>query len=482
MNPDKTISLVEETWNQSIIPNLCRYITIPCKSPAFDPNWETSGYLDQALELVQAWCLSQDIPGLTLSIERLPGRTPVLLIEIPGQIQQTILMYGHLDKQPEMEGWREDLSPWKPVIEHDRLYGRGGADDGYAVFSSLTAIKALQAQNIPHARCVILIETCEESGSYDLPFYLDHLEARLGEPNLVICLDSGCGNYDQFWCTTSLRGIVVGVLTVQILSEGVHSGAAGGIVPSSFRLLRQLLSRLEDEKTGLILTPELFVDIPHDRLLESEKVANALGEEVWSKYPWQQGAQPSSLSHNELILNNTWRPALAYTGVDGIPRLADAGNVLRPYTALKLSVRIPPGCDPQQAVISLQKILETDPPHGAKVTFECQQAASGWNAPKMDEWLVKALDSASETYFHKPVLYWGEGGTIPFMYMLGHKFPRTQFVITGVLGPHSNAHGPNEFLDIPMAKKLTCSIADVVAAHYKQFAELTQNLSSCNNS
>ncbi len=468
MNPEKIRNFVETTWNQSIIPTLCQYIEIPCKSPAFDPNWQENGHIAKAIELVSAWCQGQDIRGMQLKIHQLPGRTPLLLLDIPGQLAETVVLYGHIDKQPEMTGWHEGLGPWKSVIKEDRLYGRGGGDDGYAVFSSLTAIKALQEQNIPHARCLVLIEACEESGSFDLPYYIDHLKDEIVEPSLVIGLDSGCGNYEQLWCTTSLRGLILGMLRVEVLEEGVHSGAAGGVVPSSFRIIRQLLSRIEDENTGQLLLDDLQVPIPEVRKDEAKQVAKILAERVWTDYPWVEGGRPLDVPVEQLVLTRTWQSSLSITGVEGIPKIEDAGNVLRPKTSFMLSLRIPPNCDPVRAADSLKKVLEENPPHGAKISFEVKQATAGWNAPETAAWLTKAIHTASMTYFDQPSVYWGEGGTIPFIYMLGNKFPNTQFVITGVLGPGSNAHGPNEFLDIPMAKKLTCCVAELLYAHAQQ--------------
>ena len=212
--------------------------------------------MEKVVEQFAAWCRNQDIKGMRLDVIRLPERTPLIYIDIPGDIENTVLLYGHLDKQPEMSGWAKGFGPWKPVLKNNKLYGRGGADDGYAIFTSLLAIKILEAQNIPRARCVVIIEACEESGSYDLPFYIDHLKDKLGKPELVICLDSGCGNYDQLWSTTSLRGLVGGELKIEVLDEGIHSGDASGIVPSSFRLLRQILDRIEDPVSGQILVKD----------------------------------------------------------------------------------------------------------------------------------------------------------------------------------------------------------------------------------
>lgn len=467
MDLNTTRQFVETAWTEQIIPTLQEYLTIPNQSPLYDPNWNTNGYLDQATDLIATWIRSQNVPGLTLDVERLPGRTPLLFIEIPGDAQETVLLYGHLDKQPPMDGWHAGLGPWKPVLKDGKLYGRGGADDGYSAFASLTAIQALKQQGISHARFVIIIEACEESGSTDLPHYIEALKERIGTPSLVVCLDSGCGNYDQLWVTCSLRGLLNGVLTISTLTEGVHSGAASGIVPSTFRILRQLLSRLEDEKTGEILPREFYAQIPEARVQQTVAAAHVLGESVYSEFPFQPRVVPVAPDFAQSLLNRTWRPQLAITGAAGLPPLDNSGNVLRPVTAVKVSLRIPPLVDAEAATVFLKHLFENDPPYGAKITFEPEQTAYGWNAPALEPWLESSLKQASRDFFGKEACYWGEGGTIPFMAMLGEKFPRAQFVITGVLGPRSNAHGPNEFLDIATGKRLTCCVARVLADHFQ---------------
>ncbi|MBS0214770.1 MAG: M20 family metallopeptidase [Proteobacteria bacterium] len=470
MDIAKLKAFVGNKWDADIVPQLVRYIAIPNKSPMFDADWQAHGYMDQAVSLMETWARAQDLPGMQVEVVRLEGRTPLIFLDIPAQGEGSgddcVLLYGHLDKQPEMTGWDDDLGPWKPVLKGDRLYGRGGADDGYAIFGSLTAILALREQNVPHARCVVMIEACEESGSYDLPAYVDHLAPRIGKPSLVVCLDSGCGNYDQLWCTTSLRGLAGGNLRVDVLHEGVHSGDASGIVPSSFRILRELLDRVDDEKTGKIRLDGLFVDVPAERKAQAAKVAEVLGDEVWNKFPFMDGMTPMAGDNTERVLNRTWRPALSITGADGMPPLSSAGNVLRPFTSVKLSLRLPPTLDGTAAGNLLRDTLLKDPPNGAKVSFELEKSSAGWNAPALAPWLEQAIDAASQASFGKPAMYMGEGGSIPFMGMLGEKFPGAQFMITGVLGPHSNAHGPNEFLHIPMGKGVTACVAQVVAAHY----------------
>lgn len=462
--PDATERIATQ-WNDDIVPRLVDYIRVPAKSPHFDPAWEANGHIEQVIRLAERWVRAQPIAGLEVEIVRLPGRTPVLLFEVPGDDSRTVLLYGHLDKQPEMVGWRDDGGPWTPIIDNGRLYGRGGADDGYAVFAALSALGALSAQGIAHARCVGLIETCEESGSYDLPAYLDALKPRLGNVDLVIGLDSGCGDYDRLWMTTSLRGLASGTLTVEVLSEGVHSGDASGVVPSSFRVARALLDRLEDSATGAIRPSDFHAPIPDERVAQATAAAGIMGNVVFTKYPFSHGTRPMIDDGAQALLNRTWRPALSVIGADGLPAIANAGNVLRPKTALELSLRLPPTIDGNAATAAMKELFEADPPHGARVTFEAAQGATGWNAPATKRWLADAMDSASRAVYGKPMAAMGEGGTIPFMAMLGQRFPDAQFVITGVLGPKSNAHGPNEFLDIEYAKRLTVCVAHVIERH-----------------
>ncbi len=477
LNAAQALDQVSRQWDADIVRQLTDYIAIPAKSPGFDPDWAAHGYIDTVLRNTAQWIEAQKVEGLTLEIVRLPGRTPVLFFEVAATRAasagsgQTVLMYGHLDKQPEFTGWRSDLGPWTPKYEDGKLYGRGAADDGYAAYASIAAVQALKAQKVPHPRIVGLIETCEESGSYDLLPYVDALRPRLGDVGLVICLDSGAGNYDQLWLTTSLRGLASGTLKVQILTEGVHSGDASGLVPSSFRIMRQVLDRLEDSHTGRLLPASFHCEVPADRAEQARATAAILGDEVYKRFPWAHYdcggstafALPTTTEPMQALINRTWTPTLSVTGAEGFPSLQDAGNVLRPYTAFKLSLRLPPLVDAAQAVQELKALLEDNAPYQARVTFEPGGAATGWNAPAATPWFEQVLQHASQAHFGAPCGYIGQGGTIPLMNMLSAGFPSAQMMVCGVLGPRSNAHGPNEFLHVPYAKRLTAAVAEVMA-------------------
>jgi len=467
----------DEAWDERIVPALTDYIAIPAKSPMFDADWAQHGFVDRVVRDAAAWVEGRKVAGLKLEVLRMDGRTPLIFFEVPATKAgsgDTVLLYGHLDKQPEFNGWRKDLGPWTPKYENGLLYGRGGADDGYAVYAAITAIEALDRQGIPRPRCVGVIESGEESGSPDLPAYIDALKPRLGNVSLVVCLDSGAGNYDQLWLTSSLRGMVSGVLKVEILTEGIHSGDASGLVPSSFRILRQVLDRLEDSRTGQLLPETFHCEIPAARAAQARATAAILGEEVWKRFPWACGADggptlPTTTDPVEALLNRTWRPTLSVTGVDGFPDLNSAGNVLRPYTAFKLSLRLPPLVDGHEASLKLKTLLEDNAPYNARVTFHPDGragalGATGWNAPGLSPWLEQALNAASNANFGAPLGYIGQGGTIPLMSMLQQGFPQAQMMVCGVLGPKSNAHGPNEFLHVPYGKKLTAAVAQVIAA------------------
>ncbi len=464
---------LREVWNDDIVPVLEQYISIPNVSPAYQPDWADLGHMDAAVEMFRAWAVARGIPDSTVEVHQLDGRTPVLLIEIPATAPRvggpTVLLYGHLDKQPEMTGWAPGKGPWTPVREGDRLYGRGGADDGYAMFASLAAVEALRAAGGHHERVVILIEASEESGSPDLPAHIDALQGvddRLGDVDLVVCLDSGCADYEHLWVTTSLRGVVGMTLDVRVLEEGVHSGSASGVVPSSFRIARALLDRIEDAATGEMRLPELFCEIPDEvRELVSRTATQVAGDLV---FPMAGTTTTTTDDPVELLLNRTWRPALSVVGFDGAPPPQSAGNVLRPGTRLRLSVRLPPLVEPELAARALMDTLTMDPPYGAEVAVSEVEAAGGWAAPPLQPWLAEALDHVGNDVFGAGAGFLGEGGSIPFMGMLGQRFPSAQFVVTGVLGPGSNAHGPNEFLDLPLARGLTACVAGLLDAHARR--------------
>ncbi|MFB9611809.1 M20/M25/M40 family metallo-hydrolase [Kutzneria kofuensis] len=469
VEPTALFNTVNGLWDDAVLPSLSEFVAIPAVSPAFDPDWAANGHLAAGVAHVEAWIADRGLPGVELEIVQLPERTPLLLVDVPAmpghEDAGTALLYGHLDKQPPVGGWADGLDAWTPVIRDGRLYGRGAADDGYAGYAAIAAIEALRANGGAHGRCVIMLEACEESGSPDLEAYVRHLTDRLGRVTLVVCLDSGAADYERMWLTTSLRGMVQATVTVKVLEFGQHSGMASGIVPSSFRVMRQLLDRIEDSATGRVKIAEMHVDVPAGRQSEiRESVATAPGF-ASAGIPFAAGVAPVTGDEVEQVLNNTWGPTLSVIGADGLPMPADAGNVLRPFTTLVLSFRLPPTADSAAAMDAVTKALTTDVPYGAHVELTRLEHADGWNAPELAPWLRESLDAAGQEIFGGPWRTLGVGGSIPFMGLLNGIYPDAQFVATGALGPGSNAHVPDESLHIDYAKKITAAIAKVLDAH-----------------
>ncbi|MFD9702659.1 M20/M25/M40 family metallo-hydrolase [Lentzea sp. NPDC059081] len=471
MDRSVVTSTVRTLWDEQIVPSLSQLVAVPAISPAFDPAWEEHGELAAAIAHVQAWIAARDLPGAGLEVVQLAGRTPLLVVDVPASGNSgddTVLLYGHLDKQPPVGGWGEGLGPWTPVLRDGRLYGRGAADDGYSGYAAIAAIEAVRAAGGSHARCVVLLETGEESGSPDLPAYLEHLSERLGQVSLVVCLDSGGSDYDRMWLTTSLRGLVQVTATVRVLEGGMHSGMASGIVPSSFRIARILLDRIENAETGEILVPEMHVEIPAGRLTEVREAVEAAPGALWDPVPRVGDLRPMASDEVELALNSGWRPTLSVTGAEGLPLPDDAGNVLRPFTTLVLSFRLPPTADAAAALEAVKAKLTTDVPYGATVELSRVEYADGWNAPELAPWLSATLDDAGKEVFGAPWRTVSLGGSIPFMGLLHEAYPDAQFVVTGAVGPDSNLHVPDEWLHLAHAARVTEAVALVLDAHSRK--------------
>lgn len=457
--------LTLDDFEHDALPTLFTYATMPCLSPAYDENWRTNGHIDAAIELLAQWARERTFRRADVEVVRLDGRTPLLMItvEATNDDDATVVLYGHMDKQPPLGDWSDGLAPFTPVRRGDRVFARGVADDGYSTFSALLALESLEADAVPHSRCVVLIEASEESGSPDLDTYLDHLSEHLGRVELMICLDSGALTYDRLWVTTSLRGLASIDITVQVLTRGQHSGSASGVVPSSFRILRQLLDRLENASTGEVLVPQLHGDIPDAARRAAHETAQEFGDQVFIDLPAVKGLGLMGEDVADRILNQTWRPTMSVVGMAGLPSPENAGNVLRPLTTASLSFRLPPNVDALSARGALEELLTRDVPEGAQVTVS-GHGANGWSSPTIAPWLGTALDQASNEFFGRGAGYTGEGGTIPFLASLGRRYPDVQFLATGVLGPDSNAHGIDEMLDLPTLVALTNVVAQVVAA------------------
>ncbi|MFB9679265.1 M20/M25/M40 family metallo-hydrolase [Streptosporangium vulgare] len=460
---------VAKSWNEDVLPSLSGLVEIPALSAAFDADWERNGHLRTAVDHVRDWIASRGLPGARCEVVQSDGRAPLLLVDVPATpgttARGTVLLYGHLDKQPPLGDWSDGLGPWRAVVRDGRLYGRGAVDDGYSGYAAVTALTAIQAAGGEHARTVLLLETGEESGSPDLPWYLEHLSDRLGEVSLVVCLDGGGGDYERLWLTESLRGAVQATVTVRVLETSVHSGVASGIVPSSFRVMRLLLDRLEDSATGEITIPEMNVPIPEESRARAEALAALEPGAAARRYPLVDGMRAVSDDDVELILNNTWRPTLSVIGAAGLPDPAVAGAVLRASTSLRLSFRTPPTADAEAARAALVRILTTEVPYGAQVEVGDFLVLNGWQAPAAAPWLAAALEEIGDRVFDEPCRGFGIGGGIPFMEMLGRRYPDAQFVVTGALGTDSNMHVPDEWLNLAFAEQVTEAVAHILDAH-----------------
>ena len=455
----------DEIWEKSILPSLSDFIEIKALSPLFEPDWANLGELDATIELFCKWLDEQGISGMSYETHRIDDLSPVLLVTIEGTGPGEVIFYSHLDKQPSKpELWSEGLHPLRAVRRDPWLFGRGSVDDGYGGYLCATSIRLLQEAGAPHPRCTLIIETCEESGSFDLPPYLEELTDQLGDPDMVVVMDSGGPDYDHVWMTEALRGLVSGTLSVKVSHEGIHSGNSGGSIPSSFRIQRILLDRVEDSDSGRVLVPEMHAEIPEEVREKAAALAGIVGNSIWEQFPTVDSLRQASETTEDMIVAMNWEPTLSIIGADGIPPVQVAGNVLRTNTDLKLSFRIPPGVDSEEAIARAKEILEKDPPYGAEVNFTPDSCADGFHAPPLKGSVSEAIQYASMQLTGLPPLATWTGGTIPFMAMMQGKYPDAMFLCTGTSGPGNNAHGPDEKLHIPSSKRLTVVLSATIAA------------------
>ena len=463
MKYEQTLKDAKKDFEENILPGLKDFVRIDNLSPDFDPEWENNGKAEKAGFHLVNWAINQGVKGIKGELIKEKGKTPLVFIEIaPQGIDKTVLLYGHFDKQPPLGEWDEGLAPTKPVIKDGLLYGRGAADDGYALFAIVESIKLIQLQNAKHGRIVVTIESGEESGSPDLVYYLKKLKDRIGNPDLMICMDSGCKDYNALWLTTSLRGVFLFELEVECLKESVHSGTGSGIAPDSFTVMRQLLDRLDDSKTSKVLAP-FSVEIPQYRIDDAKKLADYEKEKTVTEIvKLLDGVKPLTDDYKEIILNNTWRPTVVVTGMSGFPAAEGAGNVLRAKTKAKISVRLPPTFDYTKCEGIVKEILLKDVPYNSKVNLKIIGGGNGWAAKDMHPSLKKSFSESSKTLFGKDYYNCGEGGSIPFIAELGELYPKCEILVTGVLGPGSNAHCLNECLNLDYTTKMIVALAHSV--------------------
>lgn len=437
------------------------FIRVPNVSPGYDPEFFTNGLIIKAIDTVKAWIEAQGIAGLTTTLFAEPGCEPLLLVEIPGTAAPgapVVLAYGHLDKMPPLDapGWSAGLFAYDPVIRDGKVYGRGTNDDGYNCFLVITALKYLQSKGLAYPKVTLILETGEESGDTEIQQYLERLRPKIGDVDLILVLDGEAQDYQTFWGCTSLRGIVNGVLDISHLATPCHSGMATGLVPSTFRIARILLSRIEDAATGEVLLREAHApEIPATRIEQCRLIAAQLGDRSHAIVSPLPGAELLSKDNAELLLAKAWKPGLAVTGCDGIPSVGDGSNVMRTRTALKLSLRLPPGVNAEVTAAALKRVLEADPPYGAKVTYTAVSAGNGWKGPDLSGKIDVAMREATRAVFGGVPLYYGEGGSIPLCNKFQELWPDAQLLVSGCAGTDSNPHGYDESLNLEYTGKFS---------------------------
>lgn len=489
------LTTIDKFWKSSIKSDFEQFVRIESITPQYvmGSTAEKLKGICEALNLAMDWVNKQSDLNATLTAGIPQGSpcaanqahetvetdaahlTPILLIQIPGTAPEgsgSVLMYGHWDKQAiaDVKAWNEPkgsmkTGPFQPNIANGRLYGRGTADDGYALFFSIAAIQALRANGIPYPTVNFILDFDEEGGSVNLERYLEKFSFKIGTPDLCITLDSGAGDYNRIWNTTTERGIVTGTLTVKVLTDSVHSGDGSGIIPNPQRIMRHLLSRLEDPVTGKILPSEFQVEVPATYLADVFSQATNIVPSTIKGFPWFGYATTAASNPVELILNRIWRAGLAVTGVDGLPSTAAANNVVVGSVSYQLSLRLPPPLRIDEVQRQLKDLFEKDPPYGATVTYDYEgaPAANGWMSPPQPRWLSEAIDQASQVLFQQPSAPLGDGGTQPVLAILKEKFKETLFFASGVAGPGNNEHAANENLNIKYAEQLSACEAYVLS-------------------
>lgn len=462
LKTDNLLDQISEDFDRQALPSLKEFVRIDNLSPAFDPGAHRKEKTFSAVSHVKEWIGRHTPDGTSIQVLTKVEESPLLLVDVPGTGAGTVMIYGHLDKQPPMTGWRNGLHPYKPVIEGTKMYGRGAVDDGYAPYSSILAINQLRRHDLDHPRCILVLETSEESNSIHLEPYFPDIMKLIGTPDLVICLDSACGDYDRLWYTNALRGAVIGVLTVRALETPVHSGSGGCVVPSALGIAFELLSRVCKPAAGVMTLPSFQAQIPQEAEQSARAAAAILGDGFKEELGLLDKVAAVAHDGEQAIINGVWKGSMSVTGIDGVPSIEEAGNVVLPEVRLKLSTRVPPGCDSRTCADEMSRVLTSDVPYGASANFEIKAQSDGWKMRPLPDWLRNSLDSSSSEFFGAPAVGYGIGGSIPFVNPLDELFEDTPILVTGLIGPEANAHGPNESLDLPAARKITACLARVL--------------------
>ena len=451
---------IEKMFTYNMIPNLMNFIRIPNLSPAYDYEWNTNGLLLKAANLIIAYAKSLEIKNAQINLIQDKGYSPLIFIEIPASRpndNRTVLLYAHFDKQPHGTGWDDDKGPTKPVIQNGRLYGRGSADDGYASFSMLTAIKACQEHNCPLPRICLIFEGAEESTDEHLTYYFNKLLPIIGENVIAfIPLDSGCADYDRLWITNSLRGVCDYEINIQTLDNNISFGPeASGRIAENLFILRKAIDAVMDTSTGDVKIEEFYVkDIPEEIQEEMDKEIEIVGEQFFKEIPLYEGVKPLKTDIKEAMINNRWKPTCSILGIDNCPKIEDNGFGVKKSITVKMSMRLPPGIDSHAALEALKKVVKENIYFDAKVKFLSAEVADGWKLTNFSEKTKNVLNKASKEYFGNELVFKGMGGSIPFITYFQTKYPNADVICTGILGADCFEHGPNENLHLEACKKM----------------------------
>ncbi len=412
----------------SVRADLERMVRIPSVAfPGFDQT-----HVQRSAELVAQLCRDAGVPDV--QILRVEGGAPAVVGRIPAPPgRPTVLLYAHHDVQPTGDEAKWQSAPFEPTEQGGRLYGRGAADDKAGVAAHLAAVRAFGER--PPVGVTLFIEGEEECGSPTLEAFL-HQYADILAADVLVLADSMNWEVGTPALTTSLRGLVDCYVEVRTLDHGVHSGMYGGVVPDALTSMCRLLATLHDEKGdvavgGLQAAGPTAVEMPEERLRAESSVLDEV-----------------QLIGSGSITERNWHKAsVSVIGLD-CPSVKDASNTLVPTVRAKISMRLAPGQDQEQAMVALTEHLESRAPWGARVTVTRGELGAPYRIDASGPAYDVAREAFRTAWDGTAPVDIGIGGSIPFVAEFADAFPKAAILVTGVEDPDARAHGANESLHL----------------------------------